>query len=101
MSSLSGQVGDMVAGLRGLAARLGEMRGYLEAVAQGRLPVNHDIMRNMQVRAALRLRCAALCTLWVCVCAIGACAVSCAVCVCVGGGGRVDGRTHCALLRGE
>lgn len=43
------QVGDMVTGLRGLKSRLLEMREYLEAVAAGRLPVNHDIMRNMQV----------------------------------------------------
>jgi hypothetical protein len=43
------QVGDMVTGLRGLKSRLLEMREYLEAVATGRLPVNHDIMRNMQV----------------------------------------------------
>jgi hypothetical protein len=26
------------------------MREYLEAVVAGKLPVNHDIMRNLQVR---------------------------------------------------
>lgn len=39
----------MVTGLRGLKSRLLEIREYLEAVAGGRLPVNHDIMRNLQV----------------------------------------------------
>lgn len=48
VSTLSSEVGDMVTGLRGLKSRLLEMREYLEAVAAGRLPVNHDIMRNMQ-----------------------------------------------------
>lgn len=50
------QVGDMVAGLRGLRSRLLEMREYLEAVAGGRLPVNHDIMRGMQARAFMGCR---------------------------------------------
>jgi 26S proteasome regulatory subunit N8 len=40
----------MVTGLRGLKSRLLEIREYLEAVVAGRLPVNHDIMRNLQVR---------------------------------------------------
>ncbi len=39
----------MVTGLRGLKSRLLEIREYLEAVVAGRLPVNHDIMRNLQV----------------------------------------------------
>lgn len=48
ISTLSSEVGAMVTGLRGLRSRLLEMREYLEAVAAGKLPVNHDIMRNMQ-----------------------------------------------------
>ena len=35
-------------GLRGLRSRLQEVQAYLEAVVDGRLPVNHDIMRNLQ-----------------------------------------------------
>ena len=42
----------MVTGLRGLRSRLLEVREYLEAVSQGRLPVNHDILRNLQARPA-------------------------------------------------
>ena len=48
------QVGDMVTGLRGLKSRLEEVRQYLEAVVAGRLPVNHDIMRNLQVCGGAR-----------------------------------------------
>lgn len=49
--TLNPQVGAMVTGLRGLRSRLLEVREYLQAVLDGRLPVNHDIMRNLQVRA--------------------------------------------------
>ena len=35
-------------GLRGLRSRLQEVQAYLQAVVDGRLPVNHDIMRNLQ-----------------------------------------------------
>ena len=38
----------MVTGLQGLRSRLLEVREYLEAVLAGRLPLNHDIMRNLQ-----------------------------------------------------
>lgn len=48
ISTLSSQVGEMVTGLRGLRSRLSEIQTYLEAVLAGRLPVNHDIMRNLQ-----------------------------------------------------
>ena len=48
LSTLSSQVGEMVVGLRGLSSKLNEMQAYLEAVLAGKLPVNHDIMRNMQ-----------------------------------------------------
>ena len=42
------KVGDMVTGLRGLRSRLLEIQEYLEAVVGGKLPVSHDIMRNLQ-----------------------------------------------------
>ncbi|KAL4429567.1 hypothetical protein ABPG77_008616 [Micractinium sp. CCAP 211/92] len=48
ISTLSSEVGAMVTGLRGLRSRLLEIREYLQAVVDGRLPVNHDIMRNLQ-----------------------------------------------------
>jgi hypothetical protein len=49
ISTLSSEIGDMVTGLRGLKSKLLEIREYLEAVVEGKLPVNHDIMRNLQV----------------------------------------------------
>ncbi|PSC68372.1 26S proteasome non-ATPase regulatory subunit 7-like protein A-like [Micractinium conductrix] len=48
ISTLSSEVGDMVTGLRGLRSRLLEIQEYLEAVVGGKLPVSHDIMRNLQ-----------------------------------------------------
>lgn len=48
VSTLSAEVGEMVTGLRGLKSRLQEVHGYLTAVLDGRLPINHDIMRNLQ-----------------------------------------------------
>ena len=47
----------MVTGLRGLRSRLLEVREYLEAVLEGRLPLNHDIMRNLQASAEGELLC--------------------------------------------
>ena len=38
----------MVTGLRGLRSRLEEVREYLQAVLAGKLPLNHDILRNLQ-----------------------------------------------------
>ena len=49
ISTLSTEVGQMVTGLRGLKSRLLEIREYLDAVLAGKLPVNHDIMSNLQV----------------------------------------------------
>lgn len=49
VSSLSAEVGGMVTGLRGLKGRLEEIQAYLQAVNESRLPVNNDIMRNLQV----------------------------------------------------
>ena len=48
LSTLSSQVGEMVVGLRGLRSKLAEIQSYLEAVVMGGLPVNNDIMRNLQ-----------------------------------------------------
>lgn len=48
LSTLSADVGEMVTGLRGLRSRLQEVQAYLEAVVEGKLPINHDIMRNLQ-----------------------------------------------------
>jgi len=48
VSTLSADVGEMVTGLRGLRSRLQEVQAYLEAVLSGKLPLNHDIMRNLQ-----------------------------------------------------
>ena len=48
VSTLSSQVGEMVTGLRGLRSRLTEIQTYLEAVLAGKLPVNNDVMRNLQ-----------------------------------------------------
>lgn len=53
ISTLSTEVGEMVTGLRGLKSRLGEVRDYLRAVLDGRLPLNHDILRNLQVGVVL------------------------------------------------
>lgn len=48
VSTLSTQVGEMVTGLRGLKSRLVEIKLYLAAVLEGRLPINHDIMKDLQ-----------------------------------------------------
>lgn len=48
VSSLSSKMEEMVTGLKGLRTRLLEMKCYLEAVVGGKLPVNNDIVKNMQ-----------------------------------------------------
>jgi 26S proteasome regulatory subunit N8 len=48
VSSLSSQVEEMVTGLKGLRIRLLEIKGYLEAVIAGKMPVNNDIIKNLQ-----------------------------------------------------
>ena len=40
----------MVTGLKGLKARLLEVEQYLQLVLAGKLPVNHDIMYQLQAR---------------------------------------------------
>lgn len=37
--------------LKSLEERLKEIRMYLDLVCEGRLPLNHDIMNNLQARA--------------------------------------------------
>ena len=50
ISTLATEVGRMVTGLKGLKARLLEVEQYLQLVLAGKLPVNHDIMYQLQVR---------------------------------------------------
>ena len=49
VSTLASEVGRMVTGLKGLKSRLLEIQEYLEHVAAERLPVNHDILYQLQV----------------------------------------------------
>jgi 26S proteasome regulatory subunit N8 len=46
--TLSSRVSDQLSGLRGLQSRLTEIRDYLAQVAAGGLPVNHQIVYNLQ-----------------------------------------------------
>ena len=48
VGSLSSRVTHQLQSLRGLSSRLNEIKGYLEAVARGDLPVNHQIIYNLQ-----------------------------------------------------
>ena len=48
VSSLSSRIGDVVTGLRTLAARLSEIQEYLRAVVAGKLPLNHEILAGLQ-----------------------------------------------------
>lgn len=48
VSSLSSRINDVVTGLRTLAARLAEIKEYLQAVVAGKLPLNHEILAGMQ-----------------------------------------------------
>ena len=50
MSTLAAEVGTLAAGLRGLRTRLLQIQRYLELVLVGQLPVNHDIMYQLQAR---------------------------------------------------
>ena len=51
MSTLAAEVGTLAAGLRGLRTRLLQIQRYLELVLVGQLPVNHDIMYQLQARS--------------------------------------------------
>lgn len=46
--TLSTRVSSQLASLKGLHSRLIEIRDYLALVARGKLPVNHQIMYNLQ-----------------------------------------------------
>lgn len=48
VSSLTGEITAKVAALRSLGDRLKELQAYLGDVAEGRLPVNNEIMYRMQ-----------------------------------------------------
>ena len=48
VSTLAGEVAGKVGALKSLRARLGELKTYLDSVAAGELPVNHEILYNMQ-----------------------------------------------------
>lgn len=48
IGTVSSQVSQMVTGLKGLRSRLLEVKEYMEAVLAGKLPVNHDIMYQLQ-----------------------------------------------------
>jgi len=48
ISTLAGDVAGKLLALRGLSARLSEIQEYLGYVASGRLPMNHDILTDLQ-----------------------------------------------------
>lgn len=50
VSTLAAEVGTLAAGLRGLRTRLLQIQRYLELMLAGQLPVNHDIMYQLQAR---------------------------------------------------
>jgi 26S proteasome regulatory subunit N8 len=43
------KVSSKLAALKGLDARLREIRGYLDLVIEGTLPLNHEILYHLQV----------------------------------------------------
>lgn len=46
------QVTGKLAALKGLDARLKEIRGYLDLVIEEKLPLNHEILYHLQVQFA-------------------------------------------------
>merc|ERR1712159_201979 len=48
VSTLAQQVGNRLNAMKGLHVRLKDMQTYLENVLAGKLPVNHEIIANMQ-----------------------------------------------------
>jgi len=48
ISTLANQVGAKLGALKGLAARLSDVDGYLQNVLSGRLPVNHKVIYALQ-----------------------------------------------------
>merc|ERR1711874_353905 len=47
-STLPVRVGDKLGALKGLSARLGEITAYLKSVVDGKLPLNHEIIYQLQ-----------------------------------------------------
>lgn len=47
-TTLSTRVAEQLASLRGLRSRLLDIHGYLNAVVQGKMPVNHQIIYHLQ-----------------------------------------------------
>lgn len=52
--TVSDQVNDRLNALKGLKKRLHEIQGYLENVVSGKVPINHQIMYNIQDMFNLR-----------------------------------------------
>ncbi|KAI8995194.1 maintenance of mitochondrial structure and function-domain-containing protein [Gaertneriomyces semiglobifer] len=48
LGGLSTQIGEQLNSLKGLQGRLDDMRDYLDKVIAGKLPVNHQILCNLQ-----------------------------------------------------
>ncbi|GJZ81684.1 26S proteasome non-ATPase regulatory subunit 7 homolog A, partial [Tanacetum coccineum] len=48
ISTLATEVTGKLAALKGLDARLKEIRGYLDLVIDGKLPLNHEILYHLQ-----------------------------------------------------
>lgn len=48
VGTLTSRVSDQLASLSGLQSRLTEIKDYLESVVNGSLPVNHQIIYNLQ-----------------------------------------------------
>ncbi|BAF16066.1 Os04g0661900, partial [Oryza sativa Japonica Group] len=48
ISTLATEVTSKLAALKGLDARLREIRGYLDLVIEGKLPLNHEILYHLQ-----------------------------------------------------
>lgn len=53
LSELSADVSAKVSALQGLSGRLSEVTLYLEAVLEGKLPVNHDVLALLQAAYGL------------------------------------------------
>jgi 26S proteasome regulatory subunit N8 len=49
------KVSSKLAALKGLDARLTEIRGYLDHVIEGKLPLNHEILYHLQVWLSLAI----------------------------------------------
>merc|ERR1712048_1178718 len=47
-STLAVRVGDKISALKGLALRLKEISAYLSSVVAGKLPMNHEIIYQLQ-----------------------------------------------------